>query len=100
VGSYLQGNGIFGVGLMLLFAVLGFFARKLDFSFVTFLVGFVVGPSFELSLRQTIALTGGEWSALLDHPVALVFYAMSAIAVWRITLRQRRRLADLAASSQ
>ncbi|MFT5445676.1 MAG: putative tricarboxylic transport membrane protein [Gammaproteobacteria bacterium] len=100
VGSYLQGNGIFGVGLMLLFAVLGFFARKLDFSFVTFLVGFVVGPSFELSLRQTIALTGGQWSAMLDHPVALVFYAMSAIAVWRITVRQRRRLANLVDSSQ
>jgi putative tricarboxylic transport membrane protein len=92
MGAYLQGNGIFGVGIMLFFGVLGFYARKLDFGFVTFLIGFVIGPSFELTLRQTIALTGGEVSGLLSHPVALVFFVMTAIAAWRIVVRQRQKL--------
>jgi putative tricarboxylic transport membrane protein len=92
MGAYLQGNGIFGVGLMLVFGVLGFFARKLDFGFVTFLIGFVIGPSFELTLRQSIALTDGQWTNLYHHPVALVFIAMTVIAAWRIGLRQRRKL--------
>ena len=96
MGAYLQGNGVFGVGVMLFFGVLGFFARKLDFSFVTFLIGFVIGPSFELTLRQTIALTGGEISGLLSHPVALVFFAMTAIAAWRIVARQRQKLKQAA----
>lgn len=91
-GAYLQGNGIFGVGIMLVFGVLGFFARKLDFSFVTFLIGFVIGPAFELSLRQSIALTGGSFSGLLEHPVALVFIAFTALAAWRISVQQRNKL--------
>ena len=92
MGAYLQGNGIFGVGIMLVFGLLGFFARKLDFSFVTFLIGFVIGPSVELSMRQAIALTDGNWLNLLNYPIALVFFAMTAIAIWRIAVRQRRTL--------
>ena len=91
MGAYLQGNGIFGVGIMLFFGVLGFFMRKLDFGFVTFLIGFVVGPAFELSLRQTIALTGSV-SELANHPVALVFIGLTITAAWRIVVQQHRKL--------
>ncbi len=94
MGAYLQGNGIFGVGIMLFFGVLGFFARKLDFSFVTFLIGFVIGPSVELSMRQSIALTDQNWLNLVNYPIALVFLAMTGIAIWRITVRQRRTLRE------
>ena len=79
---------------MLFFGLLGFFARKLDFSFVTFLIGFVIGPSFELTLRQSIALTGGTFSGLLERPVALVFILLTIIAAWRITIRQRRKMIE------
>jgi putative tricarboxylic transport membrane protein len=92
MGAYLQGGGIFGVGMMLTFGVLGFFARKLDFGFVTFLIGFVIGPNFELTLRQSIALTDRTWSGLLEHPVAMVFIVMTVIAGWRIMVQQRRKL--------
>ena len=92
MGAFLQGNGIFGVGIMLFFGVLGFFLRKLDFGFVTFIIGFVIGPSFELTIRQSIALTEGQWSNLVEHPIALVFIAMTFIAGWRIALQQRRKL--------
>ena len=97
MGAYLQGNGIFGVGIMLFFGVLGFFARKLDFSFVTFLIGFVIGPSVELSMRQSIALTDRNWLNLVNYPIALTFLAFTAIAIWRITVRQRRTLRENAA---
>ena len=81
LGSYLQGGGMFGLYIMAIFAVIGFFARKYDFSFVTFLIGFVIGDGFELALRQSIGLLKGTPEAILNHPVALVFWAMTIIGV-------------------
>ena len=95
MGAYLQGGGTFGIGVMLLFSVIGFFAKKYDFSFVTFLIGFVIGPSFELSLRQTLGLVT-NWSELWSHPVAIVFAVLAGIGVWRLTVLQRRQMEAMA----
>ena len=85
VGAYLQGGGIIGIWLMLIFGVLGYLAKKLDFSFVTFLIGFVVGPQFELSMRQAIAITT-TYSELLHHPIAIIFVLITFITIWRIAV--------------
>jgi putative tricarboxylic transport membrane protein len=95
MGAYLQGGGVFGIGVMVIFAVIGFFSKKYDFSFVTFLIGFVIGPSFELSLRQSLGLVT-EWSELLDHPVALAFAVFAVVGVWRLTVMQQRQMEEMA----
>lgn len=97
VGAYLQGGGVFGIGVMVIFAVIGFFSKKYDFSFVTFLIGFVIGPSFELSLRQTLGLVT-DWSELLNHPVAIVFAVLAVVGVWRLTVMQQRQMETMGAA--
>ena len=85
IGAYLEGSGMFSVYLMLVFAFFGYFMKKFDFSFVTFLIGFILGPMAELSLRQAMIITDGKISALAAHPVALIFLALAAISVWRLS---------------
>ena len=94
IGAYLQGGGVFGIIIMAIFGVIGFVAKKYDFSFVTFLIGFVIGPSFELSLRQSLGLVT-RVEELANHPVALAFGSISVIGVWRLTILQRRQMAAL-----
>lgn len=84
-GAYLEGSGMFGVYLMLIFAFFGYFMKKYDFSFVTFLIGFILGPMAELSLRQSMILTDGKIQSLVHHPVAVVFLLMAVISVWRLS---------------
>jgi len=85
IGAYLEGSGMFSVYLMLVFAFFGYFMKKFDFSFVTFLIGFILGPMAELSLRQAMIITDGRVSSLTHHPVALVFLALAAISIWRLS---------------
>jgi putative tricarboxylic transport membrane protein len=85
VGAYLEGSGMFSVYLMLVFAFVGYFMKKYDFSFITFLIGFILGPIAELSLRQAMIITDGKISSLAHHPVALLFLALAALSVWRFT---------------
>ena len=89
IGAYLQGGGVFGIGVMIVFGILGFMFNKFGYSFVTFLIGFVIGPSFELSLRQALALTNAEVANLADHPIAIAFGVLTIVAAFGIALQRR-----------
>ncbi len=76
VGSYMESRSMFAVQLMIGFAILGYLMHRFDYSRVTFLIGFVIGPQFELSLRQSIIISGGDITVLAQHPLALVVLAV------------------------
>jgi len=84
-GSYVEGGGMFNVYLMMVFAFVGYFMKKFDFSFVTFLVGFILGPMMELTLRQSLILTDNNPAKLLDHPIAIVFLVLAVVSVVRLS---------------
>ena len=90
IGAYLQGGGIIGIWLILFFGIFGYFAKKLDFSFVTFLIGFVVGPQFEMSLRQAIAITP-TYSHLLQHPIGIIFVLITIFTIWKIGTKKTKK---------
>jgi putative tricarboxylic transport membrane protein len=83
-GAYMADSSIFAVGLMIIFAILGYFMKKLDFSFVTFIIGFVLGPILELSLRQTLILSRNNPMILIQHPVSLIFLILTALSIWKL----------------
>ena len=97
-GIQVQGYGTFGLLTVFGFAIFGFFLKKLDYSFVTFLVAFIVTPMLEMNLRQAVILSGGEISILLQRPIALFFVVATAILVLHLAwssyrlYRQRRQL--------
>lgn len=81
VGAYMETGSVFSIYVMLAFAVVGFFARKLDFSFVTFLIGFVIGPNLELTFRQSIQILDHDVANLTDHPIAIVFVLLTILTI-------------------
>ncbi|NDW07340.1 tripartite tricarboxylate transporter permease [Jiella pacifica] len=81
VGAYMETSSVFSIYVMLAFTVIGFFARKLDFSFVTFLIGFVIGPKLELTFRQSLQLLDHRADNLIHHPIAVVFIVLTVVTV-------------------
>lgn len=82
VGVYLESHQLFSVYAMVALGVLGYVMQRYGYSVVTFLIGFVVGPLFELSLRQSLIVTDRNPMVLMDHPIAVGFLAMSLVAVY------------------
>ena len=89
MGAYLQGGGTFGLAIMIVFGAIGFLAKKYDYSFVTFLIGYILGPSFELSLRQSLALVHHP-SEILNHPIAIIFGVITVLGIWQLSRMKRR----------
>ncbi len=89
-GSFVAGGGLFAVATMMAFGLLGYLMRKLDFSVVAFILGFILGPMVERSLRHTVILLD-DFQALSGHPFLLVMLALSGFAVFWLGRRPRRR---------
>ncbi|MCZ7562445.1 MAG: tripartite tricarboxylate transporter permease [Burkholderiales bacterium] len=87
-GAFANGSTMFSVGIMLVFAVLGYFMRKLDFSFATFIVGFALGESFEVFFRQTVTLFADRPAELLSRPIVMAFVALTLWSLWRTSRRR------------
>jgi putative tricarboxylic transport membrane protein len=82
-GAYLSTSSMFGVGITLAFAVIGYFMRKLDFPFIVFFIGFILGPMFERSLRHTVILFDDPWTLAVEHPLLPMLAGVGAYSVWR-----------------
>lgn len=87
VGVYVPTQSMFDVGLMLAFAGLGYLMRSTGFSIVCFVIGFLLGPMFETSLRQTMLMYKSDLTVLLSSPIALVFVVLTLFSLWRFARR-------------
>ncbi len=81
VGAYLATNSLFSVYVMIFFTIIGYFARRLEFSFVTFIIGFILGPKFELYLQQSIALSQKTPLEFLTRPVTVGFLLLTLVTI-------------------
>jgi putative tricarboxylic transport membrane protein len=95
LGAYLESASMFSVFLMLGFAVAGYLMKKFDYSFVTFVVGYVLGPMAELSFRQAAILSDGNPMALLNHPFAIFFLVLAVFSAWRLSKWNAQALAQV-----
>jgi putative tricarboxylic transport membrane protein len=96
VGVSMATGGIFGVAVMLIFAGLGYLMTSYGYSVVIFIIAFFLGPRFEVSLSQSLALMNGDWTQIVNYPIALILFVLAGVTTaWFLS---RRNLEDPGAS--
>ncbi len=81
VGIYSVRNSIFDVWIMIGAGVIGFFLRKWKFPIAPFIIGVVLGPTTENSVRQTLMMFKGSVSPMADRPIALAFLTLAILFI-------------------
>jgi len=99
-GVYIPTNSMFHVGMMLAFAGLGYVMRKSGFSIVCLVIGFLLGPMFELALRQTMLLYKSDLSIMFTSPISLGFLILTLYFAWRFGLGQKKKNATSVPSGE
>lgn len=80
IGVYSLHETVFDLWLLFAFGVAGYFLRKLDFPAAPAVLGVVLGPLIETSLRQSLAISHGSWSIFVTRPISAVFVvALAAV---------------------
>ncbi|EFL87634.1 tripartite tricarboxylate transporter permease [Ahrensia sp. R2A130] len=78
---YVRGNP-FDLLVMVVAGVAGLFLRRAGYPMAPLIIGMVLGPAFELSLRQGLIITDGSFMAFLtDHPIALFLLVLTALGL-------------------
>ncbi|MBR4423826.1 MAG: tripartite tricarboxylate transporter permease [Mailhella sp.] len=88
IGAYLESPSIFSVGSMAALAVLGYFMKKLRFSFVCFIVGFILGPLLELYIQQMVIGAAGDYAGVITRPGTFGILAATLIFIGSVAYRR------------
>ena len=91
LGAYVETKSLLSVWMMLGFGALGWMMHRYDYSRITFLIGFVVGPLFELTVRQSLIITHSDPMRLLQHPMALALLVCALAVAATFSLAPRAR---------
>lgn len=99
-GAYVVNGSFMDLYLMLGFGVIGYLMRKFDYEPAPLILAYVLAPLLELSLRQSLIISGGEMSIFFTKPISLFFIVVSALLLVSGVIpsirRGRRQLAEQA----
>jgi putative tricarboxylic transport membrane protein len=82
----------FGLGLLILFGLLGYMLRTFGYPIAPVVVGMILGPMSEKSLRQALQISQGDPWALFHSWIAIVLWILALTALFLpMYLRARGR---------
>ncbi|MBI2528697.1 MAG: tripartite tricarboxylate transporter permease [Candidatus Rokubacteria bacterium] len=70
LGVYAVNGSVVEVWIMAVMGLAGWALRKLDYEPAPLVIGLVLAPIFEMSLRQSLILSGGSYVIFLQRPLA------------------------------
>jgi TctA family transporter len=85
VGSFAINNSVFGIGLMLIFGVIGFLMEENDIPIAPAILGLVLGPMLEQNFVTSMIKSDGSFLAFFERPIAAGL-GLFSIAIWAIPL--------------
>ncbi len=100
IGTYSLRGSAWDLIVLFSFGFLGFVFRRLEFDMAPLVLGIVLGPIFEKSLRETLFLSGGELSIFVARPISAVLVGLCVFALVAPSLfswvKRRGRLNEVA----
>jgi putative tricarboxylic transport membrane protein len=92
LGVYSTNQSTVDVWLSILFGALGYALRKLEFDTAPVVLGVILAPMLEMAVRQSLAMSGGDWSIFVNRPLATGMLAAGfALVAYNILTFLRRR---------
>lgn len=71
VGAYSLQQSMFDVWVMIAFGVIGYVFRKLELPMAPMVLGLILGPAIEKSLRTSLEMSAGDYTIFFTRPLCL-----------------------------
>jgi len=81
VGVYAVNGSVVDVWIALIMGALGYILRKLGFETAPIVLGAILAPMIELALRQSLAMSDGQYAIFVSRPIAGTLLAVGAALV-------------------
>ena len=93
IGVYEVNHSIVDVWIMLIMGVVGYGLKKFGLDPAPLVLGLVIAPLFEMSLRQSLIMSNGNWTIFFQRPIAGVLLAVCVglLALSALSFMRRRK---------
>ena len=92
IGAFSVSSRYFDVGIMLVFALVGFLMNRARIPTGPFIIAYILTPMAEENLRSGLVIYDGSFLPLLTRPVPAVFLAIAVLSViWALTSEAKAR---------
>ncbi|TMJ85064.1 MAG: tripartite tricarboxylate transporter permease [Alphaproteobacteria bacterium] len=93
IGVYEVSHSIVDVWIMLIMGIIGYGLRKFGLDPAPLVLGLVIAPTFEMSLRQSLIMSNGNWTIFFQRPIALTLLGLCAalLALAGLSLMRSRK---------
>ncbi|MEC5423138.1 tripartite tricarboxylate transporter permease [Virgibacillus sp. C22-A2] len=81
IGVYSLSFNTFDLYLLLVFGVVGYLMKVLDFPPAPFILSFILGGMMEQSLRKALTISNGNLTIFIDRPIALSILIVTVLAL-------------------
>ncbi|MBM3220918.1 MAG: tripartite tricarboxylate transporter permease [Candidatus Rokubacteria bacterium] len=81
LGVYAVNGSVVDVWIMLVMGALGYLLRKLDFETAPVVLGVVLAPMIEMALRQSLAMSDGQYAIFITRPISATLLCVGAVLV-------------------
>jgi putative tricarboxylic transport membrane protein len=79
LGVYSVSSSVVDVWIMLGMGAFGYLLRKLHFDPAPIALGVILSPMLELSLRQSLAMSGGSYAIFVQRPISLGLLLLAGV---------------------
>jgi putative tricarboxylic transport membrane protein len=86
LGVYAVNGSVVDIWIMTAMGALGYLLRKFDFETAPIVLGLVLAPMLEMSFRQSLAMSSGNYAIFVNRPIAAVMLLVG-LAVLLLSLR-------------
>lgn len=95
IGVFSSQNRLFDVGVAVVFGIIGFALKRMNFELGPLILGFILGPILEVQFRRAMLMSGGSFDVFVTRPFSLsllLTFTAVGIGVWWFARSRRKTL--------
>lgn len=98
IGSYAIASREFEIGVMVVFGIIGYVMREMDYPVAPMILGIILGDILDKNLRRALVIADGDFSPFFTRPISLALFIIIVFTMISRTRWFRKFLAMVASS--
>ncbi len=81
IGSFALNSRLFDVGIMVVFGLLGFLMKEMDYPVAPLVLGIILGGILDQNLRRALIISDGNLLVAFTRPISLVIILLTVLTI-------------------
>lgn len=81
IGSFALQSRLFDVGIMVVFGLLGFLLKEMDYPVAPLVLGIILGDILDKNLRRALIISDGNIMQMFTRPISLVIVLLTLLTI-------------------